>query len=85
MLLIYSGIFFSPGFRQAFRTVISLLRIGVHDVHSSETPATFVTGTTAGTFVNYPNFKQIIVIADPRLTTAGRVCRMVVTFDAGAT
>jgi hypothetical protein len=50
----------------------------------SDSPQTFVAGTTAGTFVNYPYFKQTIVIADPRLT-AGHVYRMVVTFDVGAT
>jgi hypothetical protein len=48
-------------------------------------PKILVTGTTAGTFVNYPYFKQTIVIADPRLTTAGHVYRTVVTFDVGPT
>ena len=50
----------------------------------SKTPAILFTGTTAGTFVNYPYFKQTIVIADPHLTTPGHVYRIVVTFDVRA-
>lgn len=64
------------------------LKMGLTDATTiilSGDSQTLVTGTTAGTFINYPYFKQTIVIADPRLETSGHVYRTVVTFDVAPT
>jgi hypothetical protein len=70
------------------KVLVTPLKMGLTsdtDVILSGASQTLTNGATAGTFVNYPYFKQTIVIADPRLETAGHVYRMVVTFDVGAT
>jgi hypothetical protein len=70
------------------KVLTSALKMGLDSttgIALSGSPQIFQTGTTAGTFVNYPFFKQTIVIADPRLTTTNHVYRMVVTFNVGAT
>lgn len=53
-----------------------------YNLPAAASPQTLFSGVTAGTYYNYPYFKQTVVIADQRLTATDHVYRTVVTFDA---